>query len=96
MVVMNMVAFAFTGHKRTKENTSTWRIGSADMREVTFPSNERISELWGETVKDGGDLQVIESDGSNYRGAEIPRGIKPAQRVSFLEALAHEVMSTEA
>lgn len=91
MIAIDMVAFSFTGHQRTKKNTSTWRIGSIDMREVNFPSNDRISQLWRDTVKEGGDLLVIEDEGSNYRGAEIPRGIKPAKRAPFLEALGNEV-----
>ncbi len=91
MIPMDMVPFSFTGHKRTTENTSTWRIGSADMKDINFPSNDRMAELWRNTVKDGGELLVINEYGSNFRGAEIPRGIKPVRRAPFLEALAHEV-----
>lgn len=76
MIPMDMVPFSFTGHKRTREQTSTWRVGSVDMKDIKFPSNDRIAELWRNTVKDGGELLVIDEEGSNHRAIEIPRGIK--------------------
>lgn len=91
MIKMKMDAFTFVGHKRTDENSSTWRLGSADMSDITFPPTERLMQLWQETIKNGGQLLVISNVGSNHRGIAIPRGIKPIQRQPFLDALSKEV-----
>ncbi len=85
-----MKVFSFTDHPRTEEKVSTWWLGSADLRGITFPSNKRIATLWRKHAPDGGDLTIITDDGSNHRGVKIPRGIPPKKRQPFLEALALE------
>lgn len=91
MILMEMKTFSFVRRKKTNKNTSTWRVGSADLSNIQFPSNDRLVALWREKVTDGGELVVIDDEGANYRGVEIPRGIKPPRRQPFLAALSEEV-----
>jgi hypothetical protein len=91
MIPMSMVAFSTVGRVRVNGINSLWRIGSTSLEDITFPSGNRIAELWREHVKDGGELAMIGNSGSNYILVEIPKGIKPKRRQPFIEALSHEV-----
>lgn len=94
MISMTMIVWSFGSRFRPSEGSSTWRIGSEDGSDIVFPSDERIAELWRDTVKDGGELTVIaksDENRSNHCGVQIPKGTKPIQRQPFLNALGREV-----
>lgn len=71
---------------------SVFRVGSEDLSDFPFPIDERVVELWNETVPEVGELRVLmrEDEPINNIIVSVPKGTRKKKRQPFLDALERE------
>lgn len=79
------------GYIRSAAGHSNWRVGSADGKNVTFPSTERIAEIWRLHAPGLNSDLKLHNRFDNCVLVEIAAGTKPKARQSFLDSLSKEV-----
>ena len=67
----------------------TWKITGIGRRNIQFPSETRIKELWQKHVSDGSKIEILTLD-SDCLIIKSPKGTDPMQRESFRCALEKE------